>query len=171
MDNKTDLRIWAKSIRKSINIGEISRKISFNIKNSESYQESENIMLFYPKSYEVNLLSLLDDEKKQFYLPKVFEDKILVCPFKKGDELNVSEFNIKEPCTAAVSADILDLVIVPALIADKRGYRLGYGGGFYDRFLAEYNARTILPIPSRLLIDKLPNCEYDIPIDVIITEL
>ena len=49
--------------------------------------------------------------------------------------MEISNFGIKEPCSEPVAPDILDLIIVPALMVDKNGYRLGYGGGFYDRFL------------------------------------
>ena len=170
MDNKTDLRIWAKSIRKTLNLADISKKITAKIRDNDIYKKAENVMLFYPTKYEISLLDLLND-KKNFYLPKVCNDEILVCPYSKDDSLEVSQFNIKEPCTNPVKAEHLELAIVPALVVDKKGYRLGYGGGFYDRFLSKFPIKTIVPIPHELIVEKLPIEKFDIKIDVVITDI
>lgn len=170
MDNKTDLRIWAKSIRKTLDLASVSSVIAGKIRKHEFYKNARNVMIFYPAKYEINLLSLLDDDKN-FFLPKTDEDNLLVCPFKKDDRLVVSRFKIKEPCTTPVASKILDLVIVPALAVDKSGFRLGYGGGFYDRFLKDCSARTIVPIVHQLLLNKLPAEKFDVPVDCIVTDI
>lgn len=169
MDNKTDLRIWAISIRKTLVISDISAIIADKIRQNHLYKNAKNVMIFYPAKYEINLLTLLDDNKN-FYLPKVNGENIFVCPFKKGELLKVSGFNIKEPCSQPVEADILDLVIVPALAADKKSFRLGYGGGFYDRFLSKHKINSIVPIAKELLVDKLPVDVFDIPVDLVISD-
>lgn len=169
MDNKTDLRIWAKSIRKTLMISDISHIITYKIRQNPLYKNAKNVLIFYPTKYELNLLTLLDDDKN-FYLPKVNGENIFVCPFKKGDLLKISDFNIKEPCNQPVGEDILDLVIVPALAADNNGFRLGYGGGFYDRFLSKHKIKSIVPIAKELLIEKLPVDVFDIPVDCVITD-
>ena len=170
MDNKTDLRIWAKSVRKSLNLVDISERIVSKIRLCDLYRKSKNVMLFYPTKYEINLLQLLEDDKN-FYLPKVCGEELLVCPFKIGDTLELSKFKIKEPCLEPVDYENLDLIIVPALAADKCGYRLGYGGGFYDRFLKKCKAKTIVPISHELLLEKLSIDEFDVPVDIVITDL
>lgn len=169
MDNKTDLRIWAKSIRKTLMISDISAIITYKIRQNPLYKNSKNVLIFYPMKYEINLLTLLDDDKN-FYLPKVDGENILVCSFRKGDLLKVSNFNIEEPCSRPIRADILDLVIVPALAADKKGFRLGYGGGFYDRFLAKHKVKSIVPIAKELMVDKLPVEVFDVQVDCVITD-
>lgn len=64
-----------------------------------------------------------------------------------------------------------DLVIVPTLAFDKRGYRLGWGGGFYDRFLkAQPQALKIGLCFEANLIDKIPDEPHDVPLDMVITE-
>lgn len=170
MDNKTNLRTKAKNIRKTLPMREISTNLTKLIQLHPYYKSANNVMLFYPTKYEVDLLELLIDNKN-FYLPKVNENKLEVCSFYKDDKLEKSSFNILEPCTNPVNPTILDLVIVPALMADKKGYRLGYGGGFYDRFLTKFgkNFKTITPIPQELFVDSLPIDEFDKKIDAIIS--
>ena len=168
MDNKTDLRIWAKSIRKTLDLASVSSVIAGKIRKHEFYKNARNVMIFYPAKYEINLLSLLDDDKN-FFLPKTDEDNLLVCPFKKGDKLIKSSFNIMEPSSKSCDASILDLVILPALMADKQGYRLGYGGGFYDRFLDKYSCiKTILPVAEVLFVENLPHEKFDKKADKVI---
>lgn len=169
MGNKADLRLRAKSIRKSLNLTEISENIVSLIRKNSYYINSKKVMLFHPTRYEINLLALLNDEKK-FYLPKVRGNDLLVCPYCLDDKLEKSNFNILEPCSNPESAEGLDLVIVPALMVDKDGYRLGYGGGFYDRFLAKYGEylKTIVVIPKELYVEKLPIDEYDKKLDCVI---
>ena len=71
-----------------------------------------------------------------------------------------------EPCTEPVEANILDLIIVPALMLDFKNYRLGYGGGFYDRFLAQNsNITTVSLIPVELFTESLPHDEFDIAVN------
>lgn len=169
MDSKIDLRIKAKSIRKDLDISKISSLAVSKIRNVDVYKEAKNVLIFYPMRYEINLLALLDDDKN-FYLPKVSDKKLFICPFNKGDKLEKSCFNVNEPCTSPVDPNVLDLVIVPALMVDKCGYRLGYGGGFYDRFLSENPfLKTIVPIPKELFVEKLPVDNFDKKIDVVVT--
>ena len=74
-----------------------------------------------------------------------------------------------EPCSDSVDPNILDLVITPALMADKECYRLGYGGGFYDKFLPLCkNAYKLIVIPKQLLVDKLPRDNFDVKVDEVI---
>ena len=169
MDNKSDIRLKAKDIRKHLDIEKISKSVIEKIQNFDIYRHAMHVMLFYPMKYEINLLDLLNDDKK-FYLPKVNGENLYVCPYKKGDKLVKSSFNVFEPCTNPVGADCLDLIFVPALTVDKNNFRLGYGGGFYDRFLKTCpNVCTVVPISNELIIEKLPRENHDIPIDYVIS--
>ena len=172
MDKKTILRKNAKDIRKTLDRVNISAKIRENLKKHPLYENSKNIMIFYPTKYEVNLLELMSFSDKKFFLPRVKEMELEVCEFSEESELKKSEFNILEPITNPVQPSLLDLVIVPALMADKKGYRLGYGGGFYDRFLSEnkWQFKTIVVIPQKLYVEELPIDEYDEKIDYVVTD-
>lgn len=168
MDNKTDLRLKMKELRKTMDMPKVSANLVRAVRKNKIYRKSENVMLFYPTKYEINLTELFNDDKN-FFLPRVKCDELEVCPYKSGDKLNKSDFGISEPLTRAVDKDILDLVIVPALCADKNGYRLGYGGGYYDRFLSDIHVKTICAVPEELFLNSVPHENFDIQIDEIIT--
>ena len=169
--DKQDLRKIIKEERKKLNIEKLSKIIRAKIQEHEVYKRSKNIMIYYPLSSEINLLELMNDcDRKNFYFPKVQNDRLLVCPACKN--FKKSDLNINEPCSEPVSEKILDLIIVPALAVDKHGYRLGYGGGFYDRFLKTVsNAQTLTPVYSGFEFENLPHNEFDVPVNHIVTEL
>lgn len=171
MDDKSHLRTKFKNLRKQLDINNISHLICENIRDFEPYQQSVNVMLFYPTKFEINLLSLLQDNKN-FFFPRVNGSELEVCPYSESVEFKKSKYNINEPCSTPVNADILDLILVPALAADIRGYRLGYGGGFYDRFLPLCKkAVAVIPINDDFVLEKLPVEDFDYKVDYIITNL
>ena len=167
MNMKTELRLNAKELRKNLDRANLSVCAVKKIRENNLYKNSNHVMLYYPAKYEINLLALLEDEKN-FYLPRVCGKDLEICPYKNGDILKLSELHIEEPQTEPVSSDIIDLVIVPALMADKNNYRLGYGGGYYDRFLSGKKFKTLCIVPKELYTDNLPREEFDIPINEIV---
>ena len=170
MDKQT-LRKWAKDKRKELNMEQISSILASKLVQTEEYQKSKNIMIFYPLKDEVNLLSLLNDNSRTFYLPRIKGKELECCHYTAGDELCQSCFCTQEPTCEACSKSTLDLIIIPALACDKKGYRLGYGGGFYDRFLKNFQGIKIVCIPSELLVENIYPEKHDIRMDKIITEL
>ena len=102
MDSKSDLRKKAKCIRKSLSIAEKSKIAIEKIRGNTLYIPAKNVLIYYPLRYELNLLALLDDEKN-FYLPRVCGENLQICPFKKGDKLVASSFNICEPCSNSIN--------------------------------------------------------------------
>ena len=169
MNNKQQLRIWAKEERKKLDIPKISLELLHKLKETEEYRQAKNIMIFYPLKDEINLLGLLEDSDKNFYLPKIDGENLLCCFFSKDTELCESCFKTKEPTTEPVEKSLIDLVIVPALAVDKNNYRLGYGGGFYDRFLSGVNITKIVCVPKELLVETVYPEKHDIKIDKVIT--
>lgn len=167
MTNKTELRIIAKSIRKGLDIKNVSQKLCEKIANLEEYKKAKNVMIFYPLENEIDLIPLINSEKN-FHLPRINGDDLEICPYKFGDELKLSRFKTKEPLTNAVSPKILDIIILPALMVDKNNYRLGYGKGYYDRLLKKTNAITIVPIAKELITDTLPIEPHDKKADIVL---
>lgn len=88
-------------------------------------------------------------------------------------QLEKAYFGLLEPKieeTTMMSQEKIDLMFVPGLLFDQTGYRIGYGGGFYDRYLASFSQTTISLISEEQIIDKVPTDQYDIPVNHIITE-
>ncbi len=171
MNSKSELRIKAKKIRQSLNLLKISEAIIKKIKEFDLYKESKNVMIFYPLKDEINLLPLLNDNKN-FYLPRVKDNYLEVCKYVLNDELCESCYHVLEPTCAPVKDIVLDLVFVPALAADINLNRLGYGKGFYDRFLSSLknSTKSIIVIPDELLFENIPTNENDVRCDYFITQ-
>ena len=169
MDKKS-LRIWAKEKRKELNMAQISTLLSKKLTQTVEYEKSTNIMLFYPLPDEVNLLSIMNDTEKKFFLPRINNQELECCPYEQNDKLSDSCFNTKEPVCKACSKTNIDMVVVPALACDKKKYRLGYGKGFYDRFLTDFNGFKVCCIPNELYVENVHPEKHDIKMDLIITD-
>lgn len=169
--NKPELRKRAKEIRIGLNIQALSEAVCQRVKELTEFKNAKNVFFYYPKGDELNLLTLCGKEKN-FYLPRVDGKNLLVCPYDCSTKLEESEFKILEPCSAAVSPEIIDFAIIPCLMADKKLFRLGYGGGFYDRFIPQLrpDCVKIAVVAEQLLVEKLPVEKHDIPMDIIVTE-
>lgn len=168
--DKQSLRKWARGKRKELDMEKISSILVNNLVQTDEYNSSKNIMIFYPLKNEVNLLSLLEDKTKTFYLPRIKGDELECCQYSNGDELCESCFKTLEPTCQACGKQKIDLVIVPALVCDKFGYRIGYGGGFYDRFLTDFSGTKICCVPKVLFVDTIYPEKCDIKMDLIITD-
>ena len=91
------------------------------------------------------------------------------------DQLVPAPFNLLEPSKdlSALTESHMNnaICIVPALLVDTKGYRLGYGAGFYDRFLSTYSGKKIcLAYQQNLSKTTLPHTEFDVAVDMVITE-
>ena len=173
MISKSDLRKQLIEKRKTLNIEKLSKLICKKIIACEAYKTSKNIFAYYPKPFEVDITPLFEDESKIWFLPKVNGENLEFYEYKNGDRLKTGEFGVKEPICNKKTDIIPDLIIVPALSADKNNYRIGYGKGFYDRFLNSFKKicpQTLTPIFSDLIAEKLPTEKYDKKIDMIIFE-
>ncbi|MDQ0231983.1 5-formyltetrahydrofolate cyclo-ligase [Metabacillus malikii] len=81
--------------------------------------------------------------------------------------------NISEPVqdeTRAISRSEIDLMVVPGVCFDRRGYRVGYGGGYYDRYLRNFNHHVVALAFSIQVVETVPFEEHDVPVPYIITE-
>ena len=166
IEKKMSLRKWAKEERKKYCCDSV---LIEKLIATEEYQQAKNVMIFYPLKDEINLLPLLKDKTKNFYLPKIDGQELLCCKYSEGDELCESCFKTLEPISEPSNTNP-DLVIVPALAVDKQNYRLGYGGGFYDRFLAKTKCKKVVCLPSQFVVETIFPNEFDIPVDKVITD-
>lgn len=168
---KEQLRKFAKEKRSQICSLELSEQIKTNLISSEIYKKAKNIMCYYSFGSEVSTVNYFEDDSKKWFLPRVEEQDMMVCPYLK-DKMCVGKYNISEPKTQPVDFSEIDLIIIPALCVDKKGYRIGYGKGYYDRFLKQ-NKNTAVKIVlaySDLFIDDVFPTEFDEKCDYVVTE-
>jgi 5-formyltetrahydrofolate cyclo-ligase len=135
------------------------------------------IALYYPSNFELNVLKLLELKNiltQDILLPVTDQNNHMkFFSWKKNDVLFVNKFGILEP--AKTQTKIPDVILVPMLAFDKNRYRLGYGKGFYDRYLNKYlkkfkNILTVGVAFSFQRHHKLPINQKDVKLDFIITE-
>ena len=135
------------------------------------------LALYYPSGFEINILKLIENKymiNKNILLP-VIEDEYRMSffPWKRNHALLVNKFGILEPKKTKLK--IPDLILVPILAFDRNKYRLGYGKGFYDRYLNKYSKKTsnILTVGVAFSFQKhhkLPINKNDVKLDYILTE-
>ncbi|QXE00427.1 5-formyltetrahydrofolate cyclo-ligase [Terribacillus sp. DMT04] len=113
-------------------------------------------------------------EKKNVCVPLTLENRGMQFYYVDSyNQLTDGAFQIKEPvperCVPAFKDDI-DLLLVPGLLFDNSGYRIGYGGGYYDRYIADYRHTTIAIASSQQLRQSLPVGFYDRPVGHLLTD-
>lgn len=109
---------------------------------------------------------------KQVFFPRVRAAELEFAAVDRISALQPGSFGIHEPGPAAAVAGAIDLVVVPGVAFDRRGHRLGYGRGFYDRYLAAAGATMDkVGLCYRFqLLDRLPDDQHDQELDWLVTE-
>ena len=139
-------------------------------------QKKKIIGGYYPYNHEVNVMPLLEKFEKSNYiisLPKISKNsRMNFFVWSSNDPLNVNEYGIPEPITNRMIFP--DVLLVPLVAYDKNCNRVGYGGGFYDRYIKRTkkikNILTIGLAFSYQKVKKIPIEKNDVKLDFIITE-
>ncbi len=145
--------------------------------NFEHYIEASQVLLFSALEDEINIDSVIADaleSGKRVALPKCLDKKgsMNFYYINSFDDLKEGFFGLKEPdvnCERVTDFEA-SLCVVPAVCYDKKGFRLGYGRGYYDRFLKNYISKSVGLCYNELLVDDLPVEDYDIPVGSVITD-
>lgn len=119
------------------------------------------------------LIKKMQTEDKKVVVPVTnFKDRTLShIHLSSYDDLQENKWGVPEPKDGGhVSPEAIDLVIVPMVGADEQCNRIGYGAGFYDRFLQNVSCPKMGLIFEQNVVDKLPVEEFDVPLDKILTE-
>ncbi len=118
------------------------------------------------------IIKLLLNKNKIVAVPKICKRNLKHVEIDQNTKYSINQFGIREPIrTKHIDPSILEVVIVPLLIFDLQGNRVGYGGGYYDRFLNNPDL-NVIKIGLSLFdpIDKISDIkDYDVPLDFIIT--
>ena len=152
------------------------KKIFDRLISSITYRHSTDILLYASINGEVNIWPIFEaalKDGKKVAFPCCNDDNTMTFRYVT-DRSQMSErtFGILEPdpsCEACCTSNF-SLLIVPGLVFDKNGYRIGYGKGFYDRYLSSFDGVSIGLVYSRLLLAEVPKGRFDRHVDVIISE-
>ena len=178
---KQDIRKIIKRKRQELNKDikqELDKRVIDNFFNSEYIKDSNIIFIYVGMDSEINTINIINkllDMGKRVAVPKVLSQnkEMVSLEIKSILDLNESgSFGILEPDISKKDVgNEIDLIIVPGLAFDKRGYRIGYGGGFYDKFLEKHNKiKRISLCYNFQIIENVRNEEFDKRVDTIITE-
>ncbi len=150
-----------------------SEKIHENLRKISPYTNSQNIACYFPIGSEVDthdiMLNILK-QGKNLLLPKIVDDNIQFYIVSNLEKLERGSFEIMEPKDSCDRAKKIDCVLIPTVGVSKLGVRLGYGYGYYDRFLSSTNAVKISLTYSKQIVKSIPSDSHDIKIDWIVTE-
>ncbi len=159
-------------------LAELSRAVLKNFKKSffPALPAVKCAMAYMPVQSEVatsGIISFLLSRGIKIFLPCVRGDEISPARYTKGCKMTKGAFNIKEPSGGkGCRINSIGLVIVPGIAFDRRGNRIGFGKGFYDRFLKKLPENSIkagVCLESQI-VPSIPGERHDIKMDYIITE-
>ena len=139
-------------------------------------EAARTVLLFYGVDWEPDTRGVMEEllrRGKTVAMPRCLPGRRMEARLVAGPgDLRPRAFGIPEPgedCPAA-ERGMMDLILVPNLCCDRRGYRLGRGAGYYDRYLAGYAGVTAALCPADRLQEELPRDGYDLPVDLVLTE-
>jgi len=155
-----------------------AQSLWYQLKSDPQFQKAKRIGAFSSVGSEISTLPMLEgilSSGKELYLPRTEKGQQLLQfhPVTDLSTLKPGLFNIPEPpAKTAIAPSHIDLLLVPGLAFDNRGHRLGYGNGYYDRFMKiiSPDCFTLGISYSFQIIDKTPNSDHDIPVHAVLTE-
>ena len=133
-----------------------------------AYEKYENFFIYNSFGDEADtkkIISALLEMGKKVYLPRVEGENIVAVPY---GQLKMGAFGIDEPAGQAYNGKI-DVTVIPLLAVNERGYRIGYGKGFYDRFLKSVKTLKV-GLGYSFQIENFKEDEWDEPLDELLTE-
>jgi 5-formyltetrahydrofolate cyclo-ligase len=139
-------------------------------------RRARTVMAFSSFGSELSMDPLLDgltDAGITVGLPKIVDGELEVRAFRPGDPTTTTSFGAREPADgASIDPLELDVVVTPAVAFDRQGRRIGYGGGFYDRFFRRTRPDAVrlgVATPLQVLDEELPAGGFDLRVHVIVT--
>ena len=153
--------------------------ITQKLLETPEYSEATTVLTYVSVSSEVSTRMFIEcalRDGKTVAVPRCLPGhRLEFVAIASLEQLVAAPFNLLEPpkdLSALIEGHMDDSIcIVPALLVDTKGYRLGYGAGFYDRFLSTYSGKKIcLAYQQNLSKTELPHTAFDVPVDMVITE-
>lgn len=174
--DKKELRSTIRQRKRAMTEEEIvsrSRKLGELFAASEAYKNAKTIYGYLPYNQEVRTVPMLEQalrDGKRVAVPKCYGDEMRFIFMDDLSKVEKGYANIPEPIADdPVADDKTALVLMPGLAFDPQGHRCGYGGGFYDKFLAEEPDHPTLALCYEFqMLPYLETEEHDIPVDYVI---
>lgn len=165
----------------SLELDDAQNSLAENAESLESIQSARQVLSYLPTAGEISPAALIDRlVDAAIYLPRISDyqtHSMQFFPAENPRERN--RFNIKEPVAvgSAISADKLDVVLLPLVLFDRSGSRVGMGGGYYDRAFSFRLTEPTTCKPQLIgvahhfqEVNLLPRETWDVPLDAIITD-
>ena len=149
-----------------------SKSVQEFLLNSKEFKSAKVVGAYHAFGSEVRTDLIIERARalaKTIALPSVEGESLAFYELSSGKYLVKGRFGIMEPLPYG-PVDRMDLLVVPGVAFDKKGYRLGYGKGYYDKFLAKKKVTSIGLGYSFQLLESLPRGKYDKRLDAIATE-
>lgn len=174
--NKQELRRSIREQKRAMSQEEILRRseiLAEKFAQCPAYQAARTIYGYLPYNQEVRTVPMLRralEEGKHVAVPKVYGDEMKFIYLDDLSQVAKGYAGIPEPIAdGPVAQDGTALVLMPGLAFDPQGHRIGYGGGFYDKFLArEPGHPTVALCYDFQVVEHLQTEEFDIPVDIVI---
>lgn len=178
MNKKKGLRKLCKSIRNGIGLDErllFDRMMFTHLINSDLYKSANTLLVYVSVNNEADTLNIIKyslADGKRVAVPRCIGNKMIFIELKSFEELSEGEFGIPTVASNNIIVDdfLNSVCIVPGLGFDRYGNRLGYGGGYYDRFLSCNPVISVGFCYERCCFNNLPAEGHDIKTQFILTE-
>lgn len=174
--NKQDLRKQIREKKKQMSESEIlsrSTHLAAQFFETDVYKNAKTLYGYLPYNQEVRTVPILEQalrDGKSVAVPKVYGEEMRFIRLDNLSRVAKGYAGIPEPIDdTPVAEDKTALVLMPGLAFDPQGHRIGYGGGFYDRFLSlEPNHPTVALCYDFQVLEHLETEEFDIPVDLVL---
>ncbi|MDU6743621.1 5-formyltetrahydrofolate cyclo-ligase [Peptoniphilus harei] len=171
--DKKELRKKYTKVRAEVEDKEGKDKlIRKNLRELEIYKKAKSVFVFISYKSEVDTRRIIEDilaDGKKLLVPLVKGSEMIAVEVKGIDDLEPNKMGILEPKSGQEVTDV-DLTITPGLAFDKNGYRLGYGGGYYDKFFAKVDTIRMGIGYSDQYVESLVHEDYDKALEYLLTE-
>lgn len=159
------LRVWSPEEKALVDQGLLERLLKH-----DAYRQAQTVATYLSLPHEWQTAPFIEralSDGKQVVVPKLVGDAEMIFVPYRSDELTEGALGILSPTSHdVVDKSEIDLIHVPGLLFNRQGYRIGYGGGFYDRYLADYEGMTLATVYEKQLCHFTPE-----PHDIAVKEL
>ncbi len=176
-ENKRLLGIRILGLRQKLSDRQVtndSKKIATKILNLEVLKNAQLVALYIPINKEVDAKIIIDGlapSNKTVCIPAFCNGDYVFAKFDNRDNLEKGPFGILQPEEIRiVDASSIDIALIPGVMFDKNGIRLGYGKGIFDKLLAKSKAVRIGLAYEFQVVDSLPREKHDLAMDLVVTE-